>query len=153
MNCKWTTYICRIAKIKCMPPRDRLKNCMLKVCSMREIFCLVIALQSIFLPDRTKKLRGMSPQARTIPTEQPLLVGEVSASFSGQRVSRGQRNKSPTVVNFGFLDWSCYFLEIAPQLSSRGWVDPVPDLLIFRKSGSAGNRIRTSGSVARNSDH
>jgi hypothetical protein len=32
-------------------------------------------------------------------------------------------------------------------------VDPVPDPLILGKSGSPGNRVRTSGSVARNSDH
>jgi hypothetical protein len=32
-------------------------------------------------------------------------------------------------------------------------VDPVPDPLLLRKSGSDGNRTRTSGSVARNSDH
>jgi hypothetical protein len=32
-------------------------------------------------------------------------------------------------------------------------VDPVPDPLLLRKSGSAGNLTRTSGSVARNSDH
>jgi hypothetical protein len=32
-------------------------------------------------------------------------------------------------------------------------VDPVPDLLLVRKSGSAGNRTWTSGSVARNYDH
>jgi hypothetical protein len=32
-------------------------------------------------------------------------------------------------------------------------VDPVPHPLLLRKSGSAGNRTRTSGSVARNSDH
>jgi hypothetical protein len=32
-------------------------------------------------------------------------------------------------------------------------VDPVPDPLLLRKSGSAGNRSRTSVSVARNSDH
>jgi hypothetical protein len=32
-------------------------------------------------------------------------------------------------------------------------VDPVPDPLLLRKSGSAGNRTRTSGSVARNSGH
>jgi hypothetical protein len=32
-------------------------------------------------------------------------------------------------------------------------VDPVPDPLPLRKSGSAGNRTRTSGSVARNSDN
>jgi hypothetical protein len=32
-------------------------------------------------------------------------------------------------------------------------VDPVPDSLLLRKSGSAGNRRQTSGSVARNSEH
>jgi hypothetical protein len=32
-------------------------------------------------------------------------------------------------------------------------VDPVPDPLLLRKSGSAGNRTRTSGSIARNFDH
>jgi hypothetical protein len=31
-------------------------------------------------------------------------------------------------------------------------VDPVPDPLLPRKSGSVGNRTRTSGSVVRNSD-
>jgi hypothetical protein len=40
----------------------------------------------------------------------------------------------PTAVNIGFLDRSRYFsIQAAPQLSSRGWVDPVPEplLLIF----------------------
>jgi hypothetical protein len=32
-------------------------------------------------------------------------------------------------------------------------VDPFPDTLILRKSGSVGNRTLTSGSVARNSDN
>jgi hypothetical protein len=44
------------------------------------------------------------------------------------------------------------FYQVAPQLYSRGWVDPVPDPLLFF-SGTAGNRIRASGSVAKNSDH
>jgi hypothetical protein len=48
-------------------------------------------------------------------------------------MSRGQSNESPTVVNFGFRDRSRYFLEIAPQLSSRGWVYSVPDPLLLRK--------------------
>jgi hypothetical protein len=49
----------------------------------------------------------------------------------------------PTAVNFGFLDRSRYFsIQVIPQLSSRGWVDPVPDRLFLRKSGSAGNRTR-----------
>jgi hypothetical protein len=54
----------------------------------------------------------------------------------------------------GFLDRSRYFFfQVAPQLYSRGWVDPVQDSLLLRKSGSAGNRNRTSGTVARDSDH
>jgi hypothetical protein len=32
-------------------------------------------------------------------------------------------------------------------------MDPVTDPLLLRKSSSAGNRTRASGSVARNSDH
>jgi hypothetical protein len=32
-------------------------------------------------------------------------------------------------------------------------VDPVPDPLLLRKSGSAENQTRTYASVARNSDH
>ena len=44
-------------------------------------------------------------------------------------------------VNLCFLDQSRYFfIQVAPQLTSRDWVDPVPDPLLLRKSGSAGNR-------------
>jgi hypothetical protein len=47
---------------------------------------------------------------RTIPTERPPGV-----AWSAQRI--------PTVVNLGFLDRSRYFfLQVVPQLSSRGWV-------------------------------
>jgi hypothetical protein len=54
----------------------------------------------------------------------------------------------------GFLDQSRYFsFQIVPQLYSWGWVDPVPDPLLLRKSGSARNRTQTSGSVARSSNH
>jgi hypothetical protein len=45
-----------------------------------------------------------------------------------------------------FLDRSRYFIFQVPlQLYSRCWVDPVPDPLLLRKSGSAWNRTRTSG--------
>jgi hypothetical protein len=57
----------------------------------------------------------------------------------------------PMAVNFGFLDRSRYFfLQVAPQLSSRGWVDPVSDSPLLSKSGSAEIEPGTSGSVARN---
>jgi hypothetical protein len=47
------------------------------------------------------------------------------------------------VINRGFLDRSRYFFcQEAPQLSPRGLVDPVPDSLLLRNSGSAGNRTR-----------
>jgi hypothetical protein len=53
----------------------------------------------------------------------------------------------------GFIDRSSYFFfKVAPQLYSRGRVDPVPDPLLSGKSGRAGNLTRTSGSVARNFD-
>jgi hypothetical protein len=43
----------------------------------------------------------------------------------------------------GFLDRSRYFpTHVAPQWSSRGWVDSVPEPLLHRKSGSARNRTR-----------
>jgi hypothetical protein len=54
----------------------------------------------------------------------------------------------------GFLDRSRYLsFQISAQLYSRGWVDPVPDPLLLRKSGSEGHRTRTFGSAARNPDH
>jgi hypothetical protein len=40
------------------------------------------------------KLRGFS-RKRTIPTERPPIVGQISANFCGQRVSHGQRNGFP----------------------------------------------------------
>jgi hypothetical protein len=56
-------------------------------------------------------------------------------AWSAQRIS--------TAVILGFLDPGRYFsIQVAPQLSSRGWVDHVPDPLFLRKSGSAGSRTR-----------
>jgi hypothetical protein len=52
----------------------------------------------------------------------------------------------------GFLDRSrCIFFQVAPQWYSRSWADLLPDPLLVIKSGRAGNRTRTSGSVTRNS--
>jgi hypothetical protein len=94
-----------------------------------------------------------SVRERTIPIERQSLVNEVSTNFWGSRVSRCQRNGSPRPY-FRLLDRRrYYFFQVAPQLYSRGWVDSVPDPLLLRKSGGAGYRTRTSGSVARYSDH
>jgi hypothetical protein len=65
----------------------------------------------------------------------PTLANREGLAWSAQRI--------PTAVNFGFLDRSRYFsIQVVPQLSSRGWANPVPDTILLRKSGSAGNRTR-----------
>jgi hypothetical protein len=75
--------------------------------------------------------------------ERPPLVGEVSANFLRMEGVTWSAQRIPMAVNIGFLDPSRYFsIQVAPQLSSQGWVDPVPDPLLLRKSGSVGNRTR-----------
>jgi hypothetical protein len=99
-----------------------------------------------------KKLRGLSPRANYRPSDCRL-----STMLVPTFADRGCHMVSVTDPYgriLGFLDRSRYFFfQAAPQLYSRGLVDPVPDPLLLRKSGSTGNRTRASGSVARNSDH
>jgi hypothetical protein len=62
-------------------------------------------------------------------------------TFADRGMSRGQRGGSPTAVNLSFLDRSRYFSFKYPLIyPHRGWVDPVPDPLLLRKSGSAGDQ-------------
>jgi hypothetical protein len=86
---------------------------------------------------------------RTTPTERPPHVGEVSSTFA----DRGRRVVSATNSQGRKSRFSkpepLFFFQAAPQLSSRGWVDPVPDPLLLRKSGSARNR-RIPLSTSRN---
>jgi hypothetical protein len=67
-------------------------------------------------------------------------------------VPRGQRDGSLRPYSRSSRQEPLLFYQVAPQLYSRGSVNPVPDPLLFF-SGSAGNRTRASGSVAKNSDH
>jgi hypothetical protein len=91
---------------------------------------------------------------RTIPTEWPLLVGEVSANFSEDRGCHVVSVTDPYGRILGFLDRSRYFFfQVAPQLYSRGWVNLGPNPLLHTKSGSGGITARTSRSVAMNSGH
>jgi hypothetical protein len=98
------------------------------------------------------KFHGLSSRTSYQPSDRHL-----SAKLMPTFADRGCHVVSvtePYVHILGFLDRSRYFFfQVAPHLYSRGWVDPVPDPLLLRKSGSIGNRTRTSGSVARNSGH
>jgi hypothetical protein len=54
-----------------------------------------------------------------------------------------RRNLVPTLVEIEFSrPKPLLFFQVSPHLSSRGWVDPVPDPLLLRKSGSTGNRTQ-----------
>jgi hypothetical protein len=68
---------------------------------------------------------------RTIPTERQPIAGEVIANFCGKRVPRGQRDGSLRPYSLISRQEPLLFYQVAPQLYSRGWVDPVPDPLLF----------------------
>jgi hypothetical protein len=61
---------------------------------------------------QTISTEGLPRSAKLVPTFAD------SVAWWAQRI--------PTAVIFGFIDLSRYnLLHVAPQLSSRGWVDPV----------------------------
>jgi hypothetical protein len=107
---------------------------------------------TIYTPKTKKtKLCGLSPWANYTDRATAACRG-VCANFAN-RAYHVVSLTDPYGRILNFLDRSRYiFFQVAPQLYSRGWVHPVPDPLLLRKSGSAGNRTRTSASVARNSD-
>jgi hypothetical protein len=75
-------------------------------------------------------------------------------TFADRGVSHFQRGGTPTAVNLQFSRWKHYFfIKVAPHLSSWGWVDPVPDSPLLRKSGSAENGPRDFWSATRSSGH
>jgi hypothetical protein len=54
-------------------------------------------------------------------------------TFADRVVSHCQRGGSHTVVNLSVLERNRYsFVQVAPQLCSRGWVDPVSNPLLLR---------------------
>jgi hypothetical protein len=60
---------------------------------------------------------------KTIPTERPSLVGEVSATFCGWRVSHGQRNGSPlSYSRFSRWEIRLNMYLITKQLNSVAWI-------------------------------
>jgi hypothetical protein len=67
----------------------------------------------------------------------------LSADFCVERDVMWLARRFPTAISLGFLDRNRYlFFQVALHLNSRGWVDLIPDPLLLRKSGRAGNRTR-----------
>jgi hypothetical protein len=91
---------------------------------------------------------------RTIPTEQPPFINKVSVNLLWTERSRVVSTAYTHGRNLSYLYLSLYFFfQVSPQLNPRGGVDPVPDPLLFRKSGIEGNLTQPSRFVARNSDY
>jgi hypothetical protein len=86
---------------------------------------------------------ALSPRANYTDWTTAISRWNLVPTFVDRGVSCGQRGGSPTVVNLSFLDQSRQFsfklLLIYPH---KGWVGPVPESLLLRKSGSGGNRTR-----------
>jgi hypothetical protein len=91
---------------------------------------------------KQKKLRGLSPQTELYRPSDRRRSAKLVPAFA----ARGFRVVSVTDPHgriLGFLDRSrYYFFQVAPQLYSRGWADPVTDPVLLRISGSAENRTR-----------
>jgi hypothetical protein len=86
---------------------------------------------------------ALSPQANYTDWATSTCRWNLLPTLVDRGVSRGQCGGTPTVFNLSFLDRSRYFSFKQPLIySHKGWVEPVPDPLLLRKSGSAGNRIR-----------
>jgi hypothetical protein len=102
--------------------------------------------------NKQKKLHGLSPRANYTDRATAACRRSDCQLLRIESVPHGQRDGSLWPYSRFSRQEPPLFYQVAPQLYSRGWVYPVPDpLLLF--SGSAGNRTRASGSVAKNSDH
>jgi hypothetical protein len=80
-----------------------------------------------------------------MPTERLPLVGEGSANLCAQMVPRGQRDGSLRPYSRFSRPEPLLFLSSSSSVVLTRLSGPVPDPLLLRKSGSAGNRTRTSG--------
>jgi hypothetical protein len=105
------------------------------------------------LPYKTKQTPWPESASELYRPSDRRLSAKLLQTFADRRCHMASVT-DPNGRIIGFQKRSRYFFfQIAPQLYSRGCVDPVRDPLLLRKSGSSGNRIWISGSVARNSDY
>jgi hypothetical protein len=100
-----------------------------------EIRCKVLLIKRwrmlLVLSQQIKKNSVVWVRKRTIPTERPPLVGEVIAKFLWIEGATWSAWRIPTAVFWVSRREPLLFYQVAPQLYSRGWVDPVPDPLHF----------------------
>jgi hypothetical protein len=167
----WSGLNCGVGVHKAVTVDIRtLINCMLVPTGSSTSIARAISVRdNTWHRDPLQVTERVSFQLRLVAQWQPVLhvvlsaeVWEVTCSCSPPQAVSSFIHRGCGVVSTtypygripGFLDRICYyFFQVAPQLYSRGWVDPVPGLLLLTKSLNAGNRTLTSGSVGRDSDY
>jgi hypothetical protein len=92
---------------------------------------------------------------QTVQTERPPLVGEVSANFCGERLSRGHAQRIPIAINFDFLDPEPLLFHLSKLLTYPLETELTPFQTHYFSENlvAPGVGPGISGSVARNSDH
>jgi hypothetical protein len=91
---------------------------------------------------QTNKLRGLSPRANYIDRATAVCRRSWCQLLQIEGVRVVSATDTPGRI-LAFLGGSLYyFFQLVRHLYSRGWMDPFPDPLLLRKSGSAGNRTR-----------
>jgi hypothetical protein len=93
-------------------------------------------------PQAETNLCGFSLRENYADTRNRHLSAKLVSTFADRRC-RVVSAKDPHGCILIFLHWSqYYFFQVAAQLYSHGWEDPIPDSLLLRKYGSAWNRTR-----------
>jgi hypothetical protein len=103
--------------------------------------------------NKQKKLLGLSPRANSTDLATAACSTKLVSTFANRTMSRGQRGGSPRLYPRFIRPKPLLFLPNSSSFVLTRPSGPVPDQVLLRKSGSVGNRIRASGSVARNSAH
>jgi hypothetical protein len=111
------------------------------LCSRMYLSCIILLLTHFNGPEH-KKTPWPESASELYRSSDRRLWAKFVPAFA-DRGCHVVRVTNPYGRNLGFLDRSRYFFfQVAPQLYSRGWVDPVPDPLLLRKSGSVGNQTQ-----------
>jgi hypothetical protein len=103
-----------------------------KVCCHLDMAC--------FLSAKQKQTLWPLVHKRAIPTERSPRVGKIYYQLLRIEGCHGVTAGPHTVVNLFSRMEPLLFFQVAPHLSSRGYIDPVPDPLLCRKFGTARNR-------------
>jgi hypothetical protein len=103
---------------------------------------------------RSRRFRDLSSEGHPYgPQTKNTKLYRLSKHRLSAKLVRGQRDGSLRAYSRFSRPGPLHFLSSSSSIVFTRLSGPRSRLILLRKSGSAGNRSRTSGSVAKNSDH